>query len=161
MVSVPPPPADCTAVVESPARKNAGGFALSFAGALETQDTSVANVAKRDPNNILKPENIIVFQRENWLETVNIVVVASWPFDISRDDRPDAEICEFPPMVVGRLTCVASSGGKNTSIGNQAVAGNEAVGAVLAYKHMKGYCGVYNLYVPVSRQVEREPPAAL
>ena len=41
---VPPPPADCTAVVESPARKNAGGFAF---GAATAVDVKVAMVARR------------------------------------------------------------------------------------------------------------------
>jgi hypothetical protein len=40
---VPPPPADCTAVVESPARKKAGGFAF---GAANAEDVKVAIVAR-------------------------------------------------------------------------------------------------------------------
>ena len=39
----PPPPADCTAVVESPARKKAGGFGF---GAAITEDVKVAMVAR-------------------------------------------------------------------------------------------------------------------
>lgn len=42
--SVPPPPADCTAVVESPARKKAGGFAF---GAATVVDVRVAMVTSR------------------------------------------------------------------------------------------------------------------
>jgi hypothetical protein len=41
--TVPPPPADCTAVVESPARKNAGG--LDCFGAASA-DAKVAMVAR-------------------------------------------------------------------------------------------------------------------
>jgi hypothetical protein len=43
--SVPPPPADCTAVVESPARKKAGGFAF---GAATAVDVKVAMVASKE-----------------------------------------------------------------------------------------------------------------
>lgn len=41
--SVPPPPADCTAVVESPARKKAGGFAFGAATAVDVKDANVAS----------------------------------------------------------------------------------------------------------------------
>lgn len=40
---MPPPPADCTAVVESPARKKAGGFALGVATAVDVKDANVAS----------------------------------------------------------------------------------------------------------------------
>ena len=40
---VPPPLVDCTAVVESPARKNAGGFAF---GAAIAEDVKVAMAAR-------------------------------------------------------------------------------------------------------------------
>jgi hypothetical protein len=72
-LNVPPPPVDCTAVVESPARKKAGGFAsLTFAGAagaLATKATSVAKVAMLVPNSILKPE-LFRYLQVNWLEGV-------------------------------------------------------------------------------------------
>lgn len=41
--TVPPPPADCTAVVESPARKSAGGLGCFGAA---SADAKVAMVAK-------------------------------------------------------------------------------------------------------------------
>lgn len=43
-MNVPPPFDDCTAVVESPARKNAGGFAFGAAIADDVRDAMVARM---------------------------------------------------------------------------------------------------------------------
>jgi hypothetical protein len=46
--NIPPPPVDCTAVVESPARKKAGGFAFGAAIAEGMKDARVANRGRVD-----------------------------------------------------------------------------------------------------------------
>lgn len=45
ILNVPPPPVDCTAVVESPARKNAGGFSCLLVGVAAAKDSNCASAA--------------------------------------------------------------------------------------------------------------------